>query len=88
MLLQLSIRNECLLYHICRANCVCLELHEFLRRREIYFASVDIKNDTPKLERDLLVHVVNHVNLPHLWRYPDDDTEKAGMGRLATDIID
>jgi hypothetical protein len=87
-LLQLSMRNHCLLYHVCRAKSVCPELREFLHRREIYFASVDIKNDTPKLERDLLVHVVNHVDLQRLWRYPDGGTGKAGMARLASDIID
>ena len=49
-LLQLPMRNHCLLYHVCRAKCVCPELREFPHRREIYFARVDIKNDTPKLE--------------------------------------
>ena len=63
-LVQLCMRQHCLLYHVCRVKAprYCSRLKEFLQNRDIEFASVDIRNDSKVLE-SICIHVANHADL-------------------------
>jgi hypothetical protein len=84
-LLQLCMRDHCLLWHEAVATRNCHELIQFLNRPDISFASVDKRQDTPKLEA-LGAHIPNHVDLQDHFNAPGE--ARTGLATMAKDIID
>lgn len=84
-LLQLCMRDHCLLWHEAVATRKCPELIQFLNRPDISFATVDKRQDTPKLEA-LGAHIPNHVDLQDHFNVPYQ--ARTGLATMAKLIID
>jgi ribonuclease D len=84
-LLQLCMRDHCLLWHEAVATGDCPELIQFLNRPNISFASVDKRQDTPKLEA-LGARIPDHVDLQDHFNIPFQ--ARTGLANMAKLIID
>jgi hypothetical protein len=84
-LLQLCMRDHCLLWHESMATRICPQLIQFLNRPDISFASVDKRQDTSKLEA-LGTRIPNHMDLKDHFNVPFQS--RTGLAKMATLIID
>lgn len=84
-LLQLCMRDHCLLWHEAVATRKCPELIQFLNRPDISFASVDKRQDTPKLEA-MGAHIPDHVDLQDHFHKPFE--ARTGLASMSKLIID
>jgi hypothetical protein len=81
----LCMRDHCLLWHEAMATRNCPELIQFLNRPDISFASVDKRQDTPKLEA-LGARILDHVDLQDHFNIPFQ--ARTGLANMAKLIID
>ena len=65
-MIQVCVRNICLVYHICHADFECQDFKNFLKDKKLKFVIVDFKNDKEVLGRIGLV-VGNTFNLQKNW---------------------
>jgi hypothetical protein len=86
-LLQLCMRDHCLLWHASVATRNCPQLIQFLHRPDISFASVDKRQDTSKLEA-LGARIPNHVDLQDHFNFPGTHQGQTGTAKMAALIID
>jgi hypothetical protein len=84
-LLQLCMREHCLLWHEAVATRKCPELIQFLNRPDISFATVDKRQDTPKLEA-MGAHIPDHVDLQDHFNKPFE--ARTGLASMSKLIID
>jgi hypothetical protein len=84
-LLQLCMRDHCLLWHESVTTRNCPQLIQFLNRPDISFASVDKHQDTGKLEA-LDARIPNHVDLQDHFNVPGQS--RTGAAKMASLIID
>jgi hypothetical protein len=84
-LLQLCMRDHCLLWHEAVATRNCPQLIQFLNRPDISFASMDKRQDTSKLEA-LDARIPNHVDLQDHFNIPFQP--RTGLANMAKLIID
>jgi hypothetical protein len=68
-LLQLCMRDHCLIWHASLATRYCPQLIHFLNSPDISFATVDKRQDISKLEA-LGVRIPNHVDLQDHFAIP------------------
>jgi hypothetical protein len=85
-LLQLCMRNHCLIWHASLATRYCPELIHFLNRPDISFATMDKRQDISKLEA-LGVSIPNHVDLQDHFAIPGTNG-RTGTAKMAALIID
>jgi ribonuclease D len=85
-LLQLCMRDHCLLWHISVARRNCPQLIQFFNRPNISFASVDKRQDTSKLEA-MGARISNHVDLQDHFNLPGTHQARTGAAKMASLII-
>jgi ribonuclease D len=86
-LLQLCMRDHCLLWHASVATRNCPQLIHFLNCPNISFASVDKSQDTSKLEA-LGARIPNHMDLQDHFNIPGIQQARTGAANMAAQIID
>jgi hypothetical protein len=84
-LLQLCMRDHCLLWHESVATRNCPQLIQFLNSPDISFASVDKRQDTSKLEA-LGARIPNHVDLQDHFNVLGQS--RTGIAKMMSLVID
>jgi len=71
--INLSVGQECLVYHIsCAADGISAKFDAFLRNLQYRFAGFDISTDKTMLYRSATpLFIMNHVDIHAIWRNPD-----------------
>jgi hypothetical protein len=86
-LLQLCMRDHCLLWHVSVATRNYPQLIQFLNHPDISFASVDKRQDTSKLEA-MGTRIPNHVDLQDHFNLPGTHQGRTSAAKMASLIID